>query len=182
MLGVRYTDQHTIGFTDRRPIPERIDWDGDGLFTDLTHANINGDFLLSTTYYSKLVAYNEWEKLVFTGGLLNRQHSILHRYIAERTRPCFGPQEAVPVPAYVTIPLGKPNLSRKFVTPPAPSPATRQAIEELTPARNNLLLPVYRLPNPPRSALPWSIQDIQSLINSLHARYPKLAEQIDRAA
>ena len=178
-LGVRYTNKRTDGFTETNH-SEKIDWDGNGKYTDPTKANINGDFLAYTTYYSKLVAYNEWEKLVFTGGLLNRQHSILHRYIAERTRPCFGPQAAVPLAAYVAIPSGKPILSRKFVTPPAASSATRQAIEELTPARNNLLLPGYRRPNPPRPAPPWSIRDMQSLLDSLHASYPKLAEPIDR--
>jgi hypothetical protein len=98
-LGVRYQCQSDD--THVTPDAHKVDWNcKDGLQAAPVKANINGDRDDGRRIYSELVVTDEWDRLVFTGGMLNRQRSMLYPLIVlRRTAPPGSDQASEPGPA-----------------------------------------------------------------------------------
>ena len=62
-----------------------VNWNCDEDTEDIGPENITGDRINLTEVFSKLAVLNEWDHLVFTGGRLYRQRSMLWPYIADRS-------------------------------------------------------------------------------------------------
>jgi hypothetical protein len=146
-LGARYS----CGTERFRAIDDatHVNWNCNDSPTDTLRQNVNGDFNLNHPILSKLEAYNEWRELVFTGGLLNRQRSLLRLNLAQRTVSCLAPEMDAIRPAsaepaaLAPVPAGPWSFTilRRLIMPPAiiPAAAERQALEELTPVRDALI-------------------------------------------
>lgn len=103
-----------------------VNWDCDnGLHNTGIQFNVTGDLNGKTPIHSTLAAHKEWDRLVFTGGQLNRQRSLL--------RPFPGGELTVPGP--VPLPQVEPLIERRPIVlePIQESAVDRQILEELTP-------------------------------------------------
>ena len=111
----------------------QVNWDCDpgGVIQETSvSANITGDFdSYGSRVFSRLAVTDEWDQLIFTGGMLNRQRSMLPPLLLVRT--------PLPTPAIQTTPLppaaGPPPGSRLLVlhTPIGQPAATELYLEAL---------------------------------------------------
>jgi hypothetical protein len=137
-LGARYACNSTE-FTTTQDATQ-VSWNCDPDYADVLKINVTGDFINGfDPIWSQLDVEPEWDQLVFTGGLLNRQRSLLYPFILTRTRACPS------LPALPGIPPSPPApdvVMRRLVVP-APidlAAVERQAREELTPELDSRIL------------------------------------------
>jgi hypothetical protein len=140
-IGVRHycqtTQQHEPPIEDATS----VDWNCNGVVTDVVSHNITGDSRKTSSggredvLSEKLEAHSEWDKLIFTGGLLYRQRNMIRPYVLERPSPCkFAPLIFEPGSSVDHSANTPPSYTRRYI----PSEeqivpvTTEQALEELT--------------------------------------------------
>lgn len=107
-VGVRYKCRSD----DERVAPDaaQVNWDCDpgGIIQETpVSANISGDFdSYGGRVFSKLAVTDEWDQLVFTGGMLNRQRSMLPPLVLVRTPPPTPATQTTPPPPAAAPPPG----------------------------------------------------------------------------
>ncbi|MFN8467007.1 MAG: hypothetical protein U0X20_15745 [Caldilineaceae bacterium] len=142
-LGVRYRCQST----DLRVETDahQVDWNCDSVIQrGPVDANISGDIYTNEDgddfrVYSPLAAIDEWDQLVFTGGMLNRQRSMLYPFVAVRTPAPPNGDQASELAATAAGMIQGPRL---LVLPePVTIPAASRLIQEEHKARKDLSPP-----------------------------------------
>lgn len=141
VIGIRYA-RNSQNFTVTEDAMRQVDWNKNGWFSDTGEINITGDFTIGANGISRnkailsdLAVENEWDDLVFTGGNLNRQRSLLYPSILKRKVLCLpGSQFS---PTWLTLPptshVGTPERSVAAPPPTDIAALELQAREELTP-------------------------------------------------
>ncbi|MBK8047407.1 MAG: hypothetical protein IPK16_09980 [Anaerolineales bacterium] len=137
--------------------------------------NITGDLvspLDSTEIFSRLPVHDEWNRLVFTGGRLYRQRSLLWPLIADRAQhdpDDTGDNNPAP-PAHGLDTIASAPLVRQFIVPPPVTTAIAEQLllEELAPRKTQALRRAAKnFPNLLNTIRDWPPIDLAAPFNDL---------------
>jgi hypothetical protein len=175
-LGARYAC-NSPEFTTTHDATQ-VSWNCDPDYADALKINVTGDFLNGfDPIWSRLDVEPEWDQLVFTGGLLNRQRSLLYPSVLIRMRAC----PSLPaLPGILPAPPAPDVVMRRLVVP-APidlAAVERQAREELTPELDSRILLEPALPTFEPLDFPLDLhigdRDFRRLLDELEKHVPVL--------
>ena len=168
-VGVKYYcapgDDPTIG-DDGAP----VNWNCDNDTEDVMRRNITGDRINLTPVYSKLDVLNEWDKLVFTGGRLYRQRSMLWPYIADRSSQARSPAlstDATAANLQTVQDLNAPLMRRLVVPAPNTTAHIDQRVKEEFIPKNQLHSRREGIPELLYSVRNWSSSNLPGPISAL---------------